>query len=361
MNTDIQQHLISSSASIRDTFKKLDSLDEKYVLVTKHDNKVLGIVTSGDFRRAIWESVSLEDQIETITNKNFVFVSKDSSLREIKKIFKKNPKINHLPVIENGKVINLIKRKELNQKINSSIIDPLNIPVVIMAGGNGTRLDPLTRILPKPLLPVGDKPVIEIIMNRFMEYGINDFIISIREKGKMIKAYFDDYDNSIKIKYLEEDLPLGTIGALSLIDKEKINSPFIVSNCDTIINADYSNILNFHREGNFELTMVVSMQHLQVPFGVCNVDENGGLVRMDEKPEYDFLANTGLYFMEPTILDYIPASTNYDINQLIFSLIKNKRNIGVYPVSKNSWIDVGRINELEKAFNQINNDFLNNE
>ena len=263
--------------------------------------------------------------------------------------------INHIPIIKNGKVINVVRRDDRKSYRGYKKSKSLNIPVVIMAGGKGTRLDPLTRILPKPLLPVGEKPIIEIIMNKFMEYGIDNFFISIREKGKMIKAYFDDFNKTVDIKYIEEDIPLGTIGSLSLLVKEKLNSTFIVSNCDTIIDADYNNIYNFHKTGNFELTIVVSMQHLQVPFGVCNVDENGGLVKMDEKPEFDFLANTGFYLMEPSILEQISPSTNYDINQLIDSLVKKRRNIGVYPVSTNSWIDVGRINEIEKAFIQIQN------
>ena len=156
-----------------------------------------------------------------------------------------------------------------------------------MAGGKGKRMDPFTRILPKPLIPLGDEPIIKIIMDEFNKFGIVNFYISLNEKAKMIKAYFHDHSSPYTIQFIDEEEPLGTAGALKYL-KGKLDAPFFVSNCDIVLHANYKSILDFHTKGSYALTLVASMRHFTIPYGVCDVINDGELVEIKEKPEYDF-------------------------------------------------------------------------
>lgn len=221
-----------------------------------------------------------------------------------------------------------------------------------MAGGKGTRLDPFTRILPKALIPVGEKPVIEIIMDEYARYGMKNFHISVNSKSKMIKAYFGDQDSDYNISFIDEDKPLGTAGALRFL-KDKFDNPFFVSNCDIIVRNNYYDILQFHKDGRYDLTVVGSMQHRTIPYGVCKF-ENGGLLKsIQEKPEYDFLVNTGMYLLNPHILRYIPENTYFDMTELINVLQKKAHKVGVYPVSEKSWVDIGQLTEYRTTIREL--------
>ena len=221
-----------------------------------------------------------------------------------------------------------------------------------MAGGKGTRLEPFTYIMPKPLIPIGNKPIIEIIIERFAEFGINEFYISLNYKANMIKAYFEGRPISEFLHYILEDSPLGTAGALKKL-KDLIKSTFIVSNCDIIVKSDYSKIIDFHKSGKYDLTLVASMHHYTIPYGVCYVENGGDLKEISEKPEYDFLINTGMYVLEPNVIDFIPENTFYHITHLIDNLKKNNRKVGVYPVYEKSWIDVGQWEEYKNAIKYL--------
>jgi len=217
-----------------------------------------------------------------------------------------------------------------------------------MAGGKGTRLAPFTNIVPKPLIPVGDKSMIELIMAEFEKYKMLDFYVSVNYKASMIKAYFEDVDHNYNVKYIDEDSPLGTAGALKFVENEFDNT-FFVSNCDIIIKADYSEIYNFHVQGNYDITLVASMQHYQIPYGICELSKEGELLQIKEKPEYDFLVNTGMYLLEPKVLKLIPENKFYHITNLIEDIKKNGGKVGVFPVSEKSWIDVGQMEEYKKG------------
>jgi NDP-sugar pyrophosphorylase family protein len=230
-------------------------------------------------------------------------------------------------------------------------IKSINLPVVIMAGGIGTRLKPLTNVIPKPLIPLGEKTMIEIIIDSYAKYNCKDFYISVNYKADILKFYLDSViDKSISIHYFQEDMPLGTAGSLTLI-KDKINTTFFVSNCDIIIKNDYEEILKYHRENNNELTIVAAVKDFSIPYGTIELSNNGLLKSMTEKPSFHFLINSGMYILEPHLLKEIPTNEFYHITYLIDRLLKEDRRVGVFPVSEKSWIDIGDWKEYMKQLN----------
>lgn len=344
----MKKYIVSADLSIRDSLIHLDKNGEGILVIYK-DSRVYGIVTDGDIRRAILAEIDLTKKIITITNTEFIYISRETDNYEIEDKFK-NTKARHLPVIEDGELIDVVLEEKYFLKgegVKSKMILP-KIPVVIMAGGKGTRLDPFTRVLPKPLIPIGNDPIIKHIMDRFSLFGLKEYYIAINEKGRMIKAYFYDNDLDYSIKYIEEKIPLGTAGALRFM-MGKIQNPFFVTNCDIIIKGDYSSILEFHKKNNYAITIVGSMHHHSIPYGVCEIKNGGDLIEIKEKPSYDILVNTGFYIIDPIVLQYIPENKYFDMTDLINIVKSVNLPVGVYPVSKNSWIDIGQWSEYHEA------------
>jgi len=207
-----------------------------------------------------------------------------------------------------------------------------------MAGGKGTRLDPFTKVLPKPLIPIGERTIIDIIMDKFYQNGIKEFYISINHKSRMIKSYFEEANTKFIIHYLEENQPLGTAGSLKLLEG-KIEGSLLVSNCDIIIDTDYSEIIEFHEKKKYDMTIVGSFRHYVIPYGVCEISNGGSLKEIREKPEYDFLVNTGMYVLEPDVLVPIPVNKFYHITDLINEYLKRQEKVGVYPISE-KWYQI---------------------
>ncbi len=256
-------------------------------------------------------------QIEALGRKTLPFV--DDKRRAISAVWRED----------------VFKSKPKNRK-------SLKLPVVIMAGGKGARLAPFTKIIPKPLMPIGDKPIIEIIINRFFDYGCNDFYLSLNYKSSIIKAYFSDFEHKYRINYILETKPLGTAGSLHLL-KSKIRKTFFVSNCDILIEADYADMLKFHHERKNKITLVSSMKNFMIPYGVCEISNGGVLKNIREKPEYDFLVNTGMYILDKTVLKDIPKHKCYNMTDLVKDYLKKGEKVGVYPISDKSWLDMGQL------------------
>jgi len=255
-----------------------------------------------------------------------------------------------LPIVDtHNSIFDLVVESDFLRKGEpSETKKKLNSKVVIMAGGKGTRLEPFTKILPKPLIPVGDKTILEWIMDEFALYGIDTFHFSVNHKSEMIKAYFSELKNKYKIHYVMEDSPLGTAGSLRLLNDD-FKEDFFVTNCDIIIKDRYDKIWDYHKEGHFDITIVASLQHHTVPYGVCELNGDGHLNKINEKPEYDFLINTGMYILKPEVLKIIPENQFYHITNLIEDAQKIGKKIGVFPIPEGAWIDVGQWGEYKNA------------
>lgn len=341
----MNKYMVSSALNIKQILKVMDVNLINTVFVEK-DGTLLGVVSGGDIRRALLDDCPMSASVMNIMNPNPICIEFDCSEDKLKKLFVEK-KISAIPIVDKGRVVKVIARSEILEP-HLDNYKKLSLPVVIMAGGKGTRLDPFTRILPKPLIPIGDKPIIEIVMDEFSKHGMIDFHVSVNFKADMIKAYFNDGECCYNIDYLVEKKPLGTAGALHLL-KAKFKSPFFVSNCDSIIKSEYSDIYNFHQAGSFDMTLVASMQHHVIPYGVCELADGGCLKTINEKPEYDLMINTGMYLLNPSVLDYIKMDTIFHMTDLIDELQKNGLKVGVFPVSEKSWIDMGQWREYKEA------------
>ena len=344
--------LIDKSASVKDAMKQLDKNAEKILFLVEGNNRLIGSLTDGDIRRWILKDGSLTAKTNDVCYKGTYYVNAGYDIEKVKQeIFKR--KINYVPVVnENKEIIEfLIWNNLFEGKSIRKAKQELDASIVIMAGGKGTRLDPFTRILPKPLIPIGDKSILEIIIEKFTEYGNKLFYLSVNHKAKIIKSYLEEIEPNYKINYIYEDKPLGTIGALHNL-AGKITNNIIVTNCDIIIECDYSDLLKFHKDEENDITIVASLKHYNIPYGICEIENGGKLVDIKEKPEYDFLVNTGMYVLNPKILEYIPKNEFFHVTHLI-DKIKSTHKIGIYPISENSWIDTGEWVEYKKAVEKL--------
>lgn len=340
----IKNILVKPDISIKNALKRMDAAAKKILFVVNNKGELNGVVTDGDIRRWILKGNSLDSNIIEIMNKHPFVLRKDYSKEDAKEIML-SKKIECIPVVDaDRRIVSAVWWTDLFAK-DFKRHKYIDIPVVIMAGGEGKRLLPFTHILPKSLMPVGGKPIIELIIDKFVEYGCRDFYLSVNYKSNLLKAYFNDLKHDYNIYYIEEQKPLGTAGSLRLL-RDKIKSTFFVSNCDILIEADCADILEFHKNKGNKITLVGSMKHYTIPYGVCEIKNGGQLKNIKEKPEFNFLVNTGMYVLEPEILNLIPDSP-YHITDLINDFLKEKGNIGVYPISEKSWMDMGQWEELQ--------------
>jgi len=350
---NVNNLLLKENNSIREVLRQVERGGKKIVFIVDDNNKLIGAISDGDIRRWILNNGDLSSNLTNVCNYNPKYIEEDYKINDVKQLML-DCSIELVPIVDkNRRVVGIIEWEDLFQKKRKEEYTQIDLPVVIMAGGKGTRLDPFTRIFPKLLIPIGDKPIVEIIMDEYAKYGMTKFYLSINHKAKMVKTYFEDFKCDYKINFIEEDKPLGTAGSLKFLEG-KIDSPFFISNCDIIIKDDYTKIYDFHKKGDYALTMVASMQHHTIPYGVCEIENGGDLKSITEKPQYDFLVNTGMYLLDPEVLNYIPENEFYHITHLMGKLKKEGLKIGVYPVSEKSYIDVGQWKEYKKAVENFN-------
>lgn len=338
---------INHTENLLFSLKKMDELKVKSLIVLQK-NKFSGILSIGDIQRAIINKISLDSEISKILRKNIRIAKTSDDFETIRKMMLKF-RMELCPVVNaENEIVKVYFWEDIFAEEEKLQNRNINLPVVIMAGGKGTRMQPLTNVIPKPLIPISNKTILEEIFDNFLNVGCNDFYLSVNYKADIIKHYFEFLENNqYKISYFQETRPLGTAGSLYLI-KEKINTTFFVTNCDIIINEDYAEILNYHNENKNELTVVAALKHYPIPYGTIESGKNGILKKLIEKPELTFQINTGFYILEPHLLEEIPENKFFHITHLIDTIIARKGQVGVFPVSEGSWQDIGEWSEYIK-------------
>jgi len=345
--------LASPKINIKQAMKKLGESGEKCLVIVDENNYLLGTLSNGDLRNAIINGATISDSIQYFYQKNpTTLTNEEYSHDEAKEIFLRE-KFDLIPVIDKKnklvKVLflsNIFSNKTKNQDVK------LDIPVVVMAGGKGTRMEPFTNILPKPLIPVHEKPIIEHIIESFTEVGCKTFYLTVNYKGRILKAYFEELLPDYIVNFVDEKEPLGTAGSLRFLYK-KLNQPFFVTNCDIIIKSNYASLYEFHQKGGFDITLVASAKEYIIPYGTCELNKEGHLAHINEKPQYDFLFNTGLYLLNPDMIGLIPKNKFYHITHLIEDAKNLGKKIGVFPINDDAWIDIGQWAEYKKAVNKL--------
>jgi dTDP-glucose pyrophosphorylase len=349
ISMEINTLFINRNISIRQAIEKLDKTAKK-ILIVVEENKLIGVVTDGDIRRWIIKNGDLSSFVENIMNKHPIYLNV-KNIEGASEIMKKYC-IESLPLVNEYKeVVDIVFWNDLF--INKGdYINTQNVSVVIMAGGKGTRLHPYTNIIPKALIPIGDIPIVERIINKFLEFKFKNFYITVNDKKEIIKAYFNR-ELLYNISFLEEEKPLGTAGGMSLLNNA-IDNTFFLSNCDILVNADYSKILEYHKKNNNKITVISALINYIIPYGVLKLHENGSIAAINEKPKYEFLVSTGLYILEADILKYIPQSKCFDMNQLISMCLLNYEKVGMYPIIGDNWLDMGGFKEMKNMIEKLN-------
>ena len=334
--------LISPSTPIMNAIRIIDDGSMQIALVVAENNRLLGTVTDGDIRRGILKEISLDSPVQEIMNTNPTVVRIQDD-RENILLTMKLKRLHHIPVVdEYGCVIGV---ETLDQLIQTS--SKQENWVVLMAGGLGSRLRPLTNDCPKPLLKVGGKPILENILGNFMEYGFRRFYISVNYKAAMIEDYFGDGSRwGIEIKYIHEDKRMGTAGALGLLP-EKPTQAVLVMNGDLLTKVNFEQLLDFHLENQSQATMCVREYDFQIPFGVVKVEKHR-LIGIVEKPVQRFFVNAGIYVLEPEAINIIPKNIYYDMPNLFEKIIENNAETAVFPI-REYWLDIGRMDDFERA------------
>lgn len=347
----MNKFVINSKCTIVDAMQQIDINTRGIVYIVDEKYKLLGSLTDGDIRRWLIKTADLNGNILSIMNKApKIIYQKDLGMAQ--ELIEKYV-INSIPVVNAKGILKDIILEEQKQEgkiINKKLEE---VPVIIMAGGKGTRLRPYTKILPKPLIPIGDIPIMERIIDRFCGFGMDTYYITVNYRKNMIRSYFNDLTPSYQIHYVEEDKPLGTAGSIQLIEEE-FDKPVFVTNCDILIDADYTDIYKYHVESGNMLTIVTALKNIVVPYGVINAKEDGVVLSMEEKPKLSYFVNTGMYVVNPEALKLIPADTFYHMTDLSDELLQRNERVGMYPISEESFLDMGEFEEMRRMEAKLN-------
>lgn len=339
MESSYKKRVISPEASLLDAFKRMDVLDKK-LLIVEDSNQFIGLLSAGDIQRAIINNIPLNSKVKEVLRKEIRIASPIDEFEKIKQMML-DFRMELCPVVDNNRnIVKVYFWEDVFSEKQKVPINQFNLPVVIMAGGVGSRLKPLTNVLPKPLIPIGEKTMLEEIFDRFARHGCSKFYLSVNYKAELIEYYIQQQKLPFEIDFFKEDKPMGTAGSLSLL-KGKVKETFFVSNCDILIEEDYSQILDYHNKSKNEITLVAALKSIPIAYGTIETAENGRLIKLVEKPELTFKINSGMYILEPHLIDEIPNEENFHITNLIEKVLARKGTVGVYPVSEKSWNDVG--------------------
>ena len=333
---------IEENKTIIEAMQQLDKNTKKILFVHKN-GRLLASVTDGDIRRWILRSGDLHAEIRYAANYHpqYLYENQTGQAAEIMREYT----IDAIPVVDAEHVL-----KDILFLNNPGMEHPRfehEIPVVMMAGGLGSRLSPYTSILPKPLIPIGEYPIAEHIIRGFCEYGCRRFYMIVNYKRNMIKAYFDDLEKEYSLEFIEEEKALGTGGGISLLRGE-IDSTFLLTNCDILINDDLTKACKHHKDAGNLITMICSLKNFTIPYGVVDIGENGRIESIREKPNMSFFTNTGCYFVEPEVVVKLAYNEPADFPDIIGGYINNGKKIGVYPIGEEAWLDMGQFDQMEK-------------
>jgi dTDP-glucose pyrophosphorylase len=346
---NIENIKLTSNATIKETLEIIDNGALQIALIVDENDKLLGTLTDGDLRRGLLKGLDLNSSIESIIFKTPTIAKISNTKEEILKLAL-SKKLHQIPIIDdNGKVLGIQEIEELvkpKEKTNK---------VVLMVGGLGTRLRPLTENIPKPMLKVGNKPILQTIVEKFAEYGYTNIVMCVNYKSHIIQDYFGDGNTfGISIEYVLEKQRMGTAGALSLL-KEKPTEPFFVMNGDLLTSINFEHLHDFHMSNNSIGTMCVREYDFQVPYGVVNIRDSK-ILAIEEKPTHKFFISAGIYMLSPEVLDYIPKNEFYDMPTLFEKLIIENKNTISFPL-REYWLDIGGIEEYKKANEEYNEVF----
>ncbi|WP_372763552.1 nucleotidyltransferase family protein [Litorivivens sp.] len=332
------KYVLTEASHFKDIVAKLDRLGMGFVAIVDAEDILLGIVTDGDIRRAL---LSGKFDVQDIINKFPEVMPFGASRREIVSRLK-SIHLRHMPLVDGaGKLIEVftLEGDEFVAKEN---------PVVIMAGGLGARLGALTKNVPKPMLHVAEKPMLQHLIEMFSDHGYSKFIVCVNYKKEVIKEYFGTGNRfGVEIEYVEENKRLGTAGALSLIPHVP-SCPFFVINADVLASVDYDDLLGAHKSSGSVATMCVRSYSQTIPFGVIKVDGENVICDIEEKPTLSFNINAGIYVLSPEALRVVPSNTYFDMTSLFETLIEDKLKATTYPIS-DYWLDIGRVEDFGKA------------
>ena len=344
----IQSKIVDSAKTVIQTMKIMDDAYTKLLLVFDGDD-FLGIITNGDLQRAIIANTPFETPIGKIVSREGKLFAHIGDDREKIKEWMLLKRAELMPVLdEKEQLVDVIFWDDILSDTQALDNRPkVDLPVVIMAGGKGTRLKPITNVIPKPLVPVGDKTILEVIMDQFESIGCHKFYMSVNYKADMMKYYLSQLDHKYDIEFFMEDKPLGTIGSVSLL-KGKITTPFFVSNCDSINEQDYRDVWDYHVSNHNDMTIVTMVKSFKIPYGVIETGENGLMTALKEKPEQTYQVNTGVYILNPELIDEIPEGEFFHITHLMEKVQTRGGRVGCFPVSEHSWKDMGEWPEYLK-------------
>lgn len=341
----INNRIIAPDNTILSAMKKMDEIKVKILFVYDSD-KFEGILTLGDIQRAIIKGHSLSDRVSNILDRNKIYANASESIDVIKNKMK-SIRAEIMPVLNNDVLVEVYSWEDLFGKTSEPQKKLIDLPVVIMAGGKGTRLKPITNVIPKPLVPVGDKTILEVILDQFEAIGCHKFYMSVNYKADMMKYYLSQLPHQYDIEFFMEDKPLGTIGSVSLL-KGKIDTPFFVSNCDSINEQDYRDVWDYHVNNRNDLTIVTMVKSFKIPYGVIETGEDGLMTSLSEKPELTYQVNTGVYILNPSCIDEIPEGEFFHITHLMEKIKARGGRVGCFPVSEHAWKDMGEWPEYLK-------------
>lgn len=343
----LDDYIVQPDIAIMDILKKIDKNAMGIVYVCDEDRKLKGVITDGDIRRFIIHSGKLDAKASQIMKTDPVSVL-EQDIESSGRVMRVK-QVKSVPILNDSNHVVDVRFQD-----DRSIIvkNQISSPVVIMAGGMGTRLQPYTNILPKPLIPIGDKTITEHIIERFQNAGCKHFDMIVNYKKHFIKSYFRDLEKKPDIDFFEEDEFLGTAGGLRLLIGQ-YNESFFMTNCDILINADYSEIMDYHRKSENIATIVCAVKNMKLPYGVIKTSNNGQVDSIIEKPDITSVVNTGFYVLTPEFLDKIPEGKVAHITDVLQACIDKGLKVGMYPVSEDNWMDMGQMDELQKMTEKL--------